>query len=1221
MLLAICLSTAYSSIFKIAVLPDTQGYVNDPSRAGIFTQQTQWIVNNKTSQSIAFVTHLGDIVSNGNEFPVQWTYANTAMSILDGQLPYSVCIGNHDYDVVADKNDPFGNGATAYKTYFGSSRYAPYSSTWYKGCSPRGLSHYQIFTAGGKQWLHLNLEWEPDLSVLMWAQKTIDDHNILPVIISTHAFMNMHNPSDPNSTGLRGQTTGPAANGGYEMWHKFVSHNDQIFMVLNGHYDNEDHITLQNDYGKNVCLMTMDYQGRDNGGDGWMNLIEFDDTNSIINVKTYSPKLDQWETDANSAFSFNVNFNTRFTNFGRREIIFGIPAANINVGLTTETTADISIPSGQSTSDFYLDLASSNKGDYACRIGSILKDDQMSGVLISSVAENGRSQDNGYRFYHTSTGSIGSRGYLWASVSPTAVLVDYDGAPYQLEGGGESDVNVAAAYFPFSRFIGAHCQELASNKIFSAAGNGIVFGDNLTQYPNSNDDPELIVQKVAGDPWGQGDSDRGIFELTLPGVNSLTDGIILANTNDNTDNFVTVSPHTDGNGWQISTIDNGGEAWTECSGFSFVYLPYSTPGIVAGRFKQNTAEIVAGTGGFKVESVATGVARLRIAGCVPGDGALLITGENQWYNFNDCHTYAADDVNGCWIIQSHGLPTAALAGTATEHYVFAFIPFDGYASPLAGSGTPEDPYQIYTKQELEMVDWWPSAHFKLMNNINLSDTTYNNSLIAPDGAGSNDSFSGTAFSGTFDGQGYTIQNLTIQAGHNDHVGLFGQTTSETEIKNLTLQNVSVTSDSNMIGSLVGSNSGDISNCHVIGTVIGGAYRVGGLVGYTYSNTHILNCDTAVTVTGGQRVGGLVGDAYQAIIQNCHTTGNVTVATGDSVGGFIGQNNATDIDNCYAVGKVTTTGNVKYVGGFAGNNYRGDIDNCHASGDVNSTYNSIGGFVGRNQEGHVEDSYATGTVKATTSGGNQVGGFVGYNYGKNDYDENFSATITRCYATGNVTATYYVGGFCGRGIYPSSITSSYAIGNVTGTGTASGGETEAGGFIGRMSTTSNTQDCYATGSVSAIKYAGGFIGGRWGNTLANCYSTGHATATTGAGGFNGTGTAAVTSCYWDKDASANPTSGLAVGKTTAEMKTLTTFTGWSFPAGWKIHNLVSYPKLSWQNFAVSDLDFDGDIDFIDLKALADNWLATGIGLVGDIHVDSDNRVNFLDFADFAEDWCN
>ena len=66
------------------------------SYPAIFTSQTNWIVNNRSSRNIAFVTHLGDVVNNGDS-STQWANAVTSMNILDASgIPYGVTVGNHD---------------------------------------------------------------------------------------------------------------------------------------------------------------------------------------------------------------------------------------------------------------------------------------------------------------------------------------------------------------------------------------------------------------------------------------------------------------------------------------------------------------------------------------------------------------------------------------------------------------------------------------------------------------------------------------------------------------------------------------------------------------------------------------------------------------------------------------------------------------------------------------------------------------------------------------------------------------------------------------------------------------------------------------------------------------------------------------------------------------------------------------------------------------------
>ena len=84
-------------------------------------------------------------------------------------------------------------------------------------------------------------------------------------------------------------------------------------MVLSGHCATcEGRNISTNDFGQEVIEIQADYQSRPNGGDGWMRLIEFLPNDNRIDVKTYSPTLDRFETDANSQFSIDINFATRF---------------------------------------------------------------------------------------------------------------------------------------------------------------------------------------------------------------------------------------------------------------------------------------------------------------------------------------------------------------------------------------------------------------------------------------------------------------------------------------------------------------------------------------------------------------------------------------------------------------------------------------------------------------------------------------------------------------------------------------------------------------------------------------------------------------------------------------------------------------------------------------------------------------------------------------------
>ena len=104
-------------------------------------------------------------------------------------------------------------------------------------------------------------------------------------------------------------------NSGEAVWNKLIKKNSQIFMVLCGHWANaggEWYQVSGNDAGQPVLEILADYQARENGGNGWLRLITFVPQENQIEFRTYSPSLDQYETDADSQFTLPLDFAERF---------------------------------------------------------------------------------------------------------------------------------------------------------------------------------------------------------------------------------------------------------------------------------------------------------------------------------------------------------------------------------------------------------------------------------------------------------------------------------------------------------------------------------------------------------------------------------------------------------------------------------------------------------------------------------------------------------------------------------------------------------------------------------------------------------------------------------------------------------------------------------------------------------------------------------------------
>lgn len=288
---------AYENVvkpFTILALPDTQFY--SQSYPQIFETQTQWIADNYVSNNIVFVTHLGDIVQTGTSI-TQWENADSAMSIIDGVLPYGIVLGNHDMDSSSDRGDNF-------RTYFGPSRFAGHPG--YGGHSANGLNSYHTFQAGGYTFLSLHLDIDIPDTAIDYAQSVIDAHPGMPTIISTHVYLS-------NSSGRQpAPYIRPDGNSGEDVWNRLVKINDQIFMTINGHWHSERMETAVNDFGHNVYQVQVDYQSLANGGNGWLQMYTFKPYEDVIEVTTYSPYIDEYQTDGNSQFTMALDFETRF---------------------------------------------------------------------------------------------------------------------------------------------------------------------------------------------------------------------------------------------------------------------------------------------------------------------------------------------------------------------------------------------------------------------------------------------------------------------------------------------------------------------------------------------------------------------------------------------------------------------------------------------------------------------------------------------------------------------------------------------------------------------------------------------------------------------------------------------------------------------------------------------------------------------------------------------
>ncbi|GAA1828210.1 PKD domain-containing protein [Agromyces salentinus] len=330
--------------FTIVAIPDTQNYTY-LNRQGTILQQSQWVVNTEAQLGTAFAVHLGDLVSEYTN-PTQWGHVSAGLAPLDAAVPNSIVPGNHDFDNASGAVGPYDTwfppqryANAAWNT--ATSRYGGYLGQNQFGPDPidrRNMDNYALFTAGGRDFLVLNLEWEAPQYALDWAHRVLAAHPDRIVVMATHSFINVN--GNRKSTAERPGGTSTA-----KLWTDFVSTHCQIRLVLSGHEHNgeagEARRTDANTCGQPVLQVLTDYQDRANGGDGWLRTYRFDPAAGTVTAATYSPKLDRYETDADSAFTEPFPLAgtqpAPFASIGMTTVAAGSQASTTWPGLTADT--------------------------------------------------------------------------------------------------------------------------------------------------------------------------------------------------------------------------------------------------------------------------------------------------------------------------------------------------------------------------------------------------------------------------------------------------------------------------------------------------------------------------------------------------------------------------------------------------------------------------------------------------------------------------------------------------------------------------------------------------------------------------------------------------------------------------------------------------------------------------------------------------------------------
>ncbi len=360
------------------------------------------------------------------------------------------------------------------------------------------------------------------------------------------------------------------------------------------------------------------------------------------------------------------------------------------------------------------------------------------------------------------------------------------------------------------------------------------------------------------------------------------------------------------------------------------------------------------------------------------------------------HTILPDEETGLYRLPE-GTYTYTVSGEGykTLSYTFYFenkedvviaVPFELATESKAWDGTTEEPaltenvYQITNAKELAWFRDKVNGGDTAINGILLNDITLSKEINwKPIGNNSN------KYAGTFDGNGHTINDMTINAFQ--YQGLFGSIATGGTVKNVTVTGTLTNPSAgyNQMayhGSIAGYNMGTISGCTSYVNITGFVYgmlgkgaanaAVGGICGF--SGGTIKDCTNYGTVDfTGQGIAGIVGRIGSNVkIISCANHGDV-IGTKSMVAGIVADasyGSGAVIEMCMNDGKISNTN--QYTAGIVASSSKVTVTSCFNAGIVEGKART-GGIVGYGVLTPLENCYNTGTVTGTES---TTGGIIG-----------------------------------------------------------------------------------------------------------------------------------------------------------------------------------------------------------------------------------------------------
>lgn len=282
----------------VAVLPDTQYYAL--CRYPHLHTQTSWLEQSNQQLNLKAVLHLGDLTESNT--PDEWSFVRDAIEPLWSTTPTLLATGNHDYGDDGTANRRF----THFQAHFS---FPPPATATVLAASlkPADLenAYYRIPLPQAMLGV-LVLEWSPGEDAVRWANDVLSTYDSDRVIFVNHTYLYHDStrydwvrkgPAQEWSPFAYG-TAKPDTYDGERLWRELISLHSHVFLTLNGHVlgDGAGYLGSLGAAGNVVHQVLVNYQMLDEGGLGYLRLLEFDPDGTTLRMRSYSPSLGAWAT-------------------------------------------------------------------------------------------------------------------------------------------------------------------------------------------------------------------------------------------------------------------------------------------------------------------------------------------------------------------------------------------------------------------------------------------------------------------------------------------------------------------------------------------------------------------------------------------------------------------------------------------------------------------------------------------------------------------------------------------------------------------------------------------------------------------------------------------------------------------------------------------------------------------------------------------------------------